>query len=72
MQRRHSKPRSPVTVARESLASDVYAWFLRGGGKLYNSDGAVSNKGLARRTQDSCAKLQVERKLERERKRKGE
>ena len=72
MQRRHSKPRSPVTLAKDHLTSDVYAWFLRGGGKLYNADGTVSNKGLARRTQDACAKLQVERKLERERKRKGD
>ena len=72
MPRRHSKPRSPVKVARDNVTSDVYAWFLRGGGKLYNADGTVSNKGLARRTQDACAKLQAERKAERERKRKGE
>ena len=72
MQRKKNKVRSPVQVARETMASYVYWWFIRGGGKLFKPDGTPTNKGLARGTEDWCRRLQEARELERERKRKGD
>ena len=72
MQRKTNKPRSPVQVARETMASYVYWWFVRGGGKLFKPDGTPTNIGLAKGTEQWCKRVFDARAMERERKRKGD